>query len=46
MQAPDIGADVAKVEAHQDELRLFLWVLRDALVMIVRYIDRRYPKKK
>lgn len=46
MQAPDIEADVAKVGAHQDELRELLWVVRDALLMIVRYIERRYPRKK
>ena len=46
MQAPNIAADVAKVEARQDELCELLWVVRDALLMIVRYIERRYPRKK
>ncbi len=46
MQAPNIAADVVKVEAQRDELQDLLWVVRDALLMIVRYIERRYPKKK
>ena len=27
---------------RDDELRAFLMVLRDALLMVVRYIERRY----
>ena len=37
MQAPDAAAD--------DSLREFFLVLRDALLMVVRWIERRYMKR-
>lgn len=42
MQAPNVVVDPAKDEA----LREFFLVLRDALLMVVRYIERRYMKPK
>jgi len=33
-----------KPAADPNELRAFLWVLRRALLMICRYVDKRYPE--
>jgi hypothetical protein len=33
---------VTAQEAHNDDLRDFMLVVRDALLMIVRWIERRY----
>lgn len=41
MQAPD-----SSKPATDEALREFFLVLRDALLMVVRYIERRYMPKK
>lgn len=34
------------IRPEQDELRAFLMVLRQALLMIVRYIEKKYGAEK
>jgi hypothetical protein len=43
MQAPE---DASNSATDEEALREFLLVLRNALLMVVRYIERRYMKPK
>lgn len=43
MQAPN--ADVSSNGNNNDELREFFLILRDALLMVVRWIERRYMRR-